>query len=307
MLPGPGTTTARPVVSRAMEYTATNIAPGVFFGEGPRWHNGELWFSDFYCSAIKVLSPDVSVRIEHHFPGQPSGLGWLSDGRLVASSMLDRTVKVHTNGEWQLLADLSHIATFHTNDLVVGPNDDIYVGNFGFDLDGEVERRGFETVLGDHPTAALARIDKHGTVTTVATGLHFPNGMVITPDGKTLIVAETAAIQLSAFDINADGSLGEQRLWAKTPGLPDGICLDAEGCVWMAAAAMPACFRIREGGEIVDQVTTKYSCYACMLGGESGTDLYIMTAPAHDGNVARIEAKGWVAKATVNVPHAGLP
>jgi sugar lactone lactonase YvrE len=290
-----------------MDYTATNVAPGVFFGEGPRWHHGELWFSDFYCQAIKVLSPNGSVRIEHNFPGQPSGLGWLSDGTMVASSMLDRTVKVFRNGHWEVLADLSHTATFHTNDLVVGPNDDIYVGNFGFDLDGEVERRGFDVVLADHPTAALARIDKHGNVSEVADGLHFPNGMVITPDGSTLIVAETAALQLTAFTIRPDGTLTDQRVWAKTPGLPDGICLDAEGCVWMAAAAMPFCFRVREGGEIVDQVATEFACYACMLGGDDGRDLYIMTAPAHDATVAGQEAKGWVAKATVSVPHAGLP
>ncbi len=183
------------------------------------------------------------------------------------------------------------------NDMIVNTNGDAYVGNFGFDLDAQAEPQ----------TATLALIKPDGSVHRVADGLQFPNGMVITPDGSTLIVAETMAQQLTAFDIQPDGSLSNQRVWAETPGLPDGICLDAEGCIWVAAAATPFCFRIAEGGEVKDQVSTQFGTYACMLGGKNGDELFIMTAPAHDAAIARVSAAGWVARATVAVPHAGLP
>jgi sugar lactone lactonase YvrE len=282
----------------AMDYVADNIAPEVFFGEGPRWHDGELWFSDFFAQQIKVLAPeDTKWRVGHDFPGRPSGLGWLPDGTMVASSMLDRTIKAFRNGIWGLYADISGIATFHTNDLIVNNNGDIYIGNFGFDLDA-----------GATPVpASLALVKPDGSVTAVADDLMFPNGMVITPDGSTLVVAESSAARLTAFTIQADGSLTDRRLWAEVPGAPDGICLDAEGCIWVACAATPRCVRIAEGGEIKDTVTTEQNTYACILGGDTGTDLYIMTAPEHHADKARLTPGGWVARATVAVPRAGLP
>jgi sugar lactone lactonase YvrE len=290
-----------------MDYTAENIASGIYYGEAPRWHNGELWFSDFYAHQIKILGSDGTIRVAHDFPDQPSGIGWLPDGTLIASSMIARTVLAFRNGIWETYADINSIAGFHANDLVVNSNGDVYVGNFGFDLDAEVEARGFNEVLADHPTTHLALIKPDGSVQQVGGEVHFPNGIVITPDGSTLIVAETAVMQLTAFTIQPDGTLSDQRVWAKTPGLPDGICLDAEGCVWMAAAAMPFCFRIAEGGEIKDQVSTQFASYACMLGGSEGTDLYIMSAPSHTAHDAAASPQGCIAKVAVSVSRAGLP
>jgi sugar lactone lactonase YvrE len=281
-----------------MEYRAQNLAPEVFFGEGPRWHHGELWFSDFFAQQIKVLGEGSNRwRVAHDFPGRPSGLGWLPDGSMVASSMVDRTIKVFRDGSWHLYADISGIASFHTNDLVVNSNGDVYIGNFGFDLDA-----------GANPVpATLALVKADGSVSAVADDLMFPNGMVITPDGATLVVAESSAARLTAFTIEPDGRLTDRRLWATVPGAPDGICLDADGGIWVACAATPRCVRITEGGEITDTVTTEQNTYACILGGTSGCELFIMTAPEHDADKARLAPAGWVAHATVAIPRAGLP
>jgi sugar lactone lactonase YvrE len=286
---------------------ASVVATGVFFGEGPRWHEGELWFSDFYANAIKALAPDGTLRVAHEFPGLPSGLGWLPDGTLLAVSMVERAVLAHRDGGWVRHGDLSDIATFHANDMVVDDRGNAYVGNFGFDLDAEVEARGFGAVIADHPTASLALVRPDGSAHAVAEDLHFPNGMVVTPDGGTLIVAETAGLCLTAFTIRPDGTLTDRRRWAQLEVLPDGICLDADGGVWVAAAAMPLCIRVVEGGGVTDEVRTDAPSYACMLGGDDGRTLFVMNAPDHTAAVAAGEAKGFVSSVVVDVPRAGRP
>jgi len=286
----------------------TVLATGLYFGEGPRWHAGRLWFSDFYDHAVKSVGAAGDVRVELKIDDHPSGLGWLPDGRLLVVSMNQRRVLRLDADGLHMHADLTGVAAHRANDMVVDGQGRAYVGNFGFPLDDELKRRGVEGVLADHPTANLARVDADGSVHLAAAGLHFPNGTVITPDGRTLIVAETLALRLTAFDIAADGSLSNQRVWAPV-GMraPDGICLDANGHVWIANAIAPECVLFAPGGEIVATVATDQPCFACMLGGEDGRTLFMMTAPSSVADVVSTGRQGHIVTARVQVPHAGRP
>ena len=208
-------------------------------------------------------------------------------------------------------ADLSGIATFHCNDMVVDGTGRAYVGNFGFDLDGEMAARGVESVLAEHTAAALARVDPDGSVHVAAEDLHFPNGSVITPDGRTLIVAETFGLRLTAFTIADDGSLHDRRIWADLGfRAPDGICLDAEGHIWVANPLAPECMLVAEGaegGDIIDVVDTGAPCYACMLGGADRSTLYMLTAANSTAEAASAARTGRVMAVDVEVPGAGRP
>ena len=280
-----------------------------YFGEGPRWRNGRLWFSDFYAKSVKSVSLEGDLRREFEVDDQPSGLGWMPDGSLLIVSMTRRRIlRRSLSGEMSVHADLSDIATFHCNDMVVDAQGRAYVGNFGFDLHREYASRGPASVYADHTTAKLALVSPDGSVSIAADDMHFPNGSVITPDGKTLIVGETLANRLTAFDIAPDGSLSGRRVWASTaPRPPDGIALDASGAIWVANPRAPECVRFAEGGEVLDMVATSQNCFACMLGGADGRTLFMLTAPTSMSQQAAAAPKGWVEVATVNVPHAGLP
>lgn len=287
---------------------ATVLAGGLYFGEGPRWRNGRLWFSDFYDHQVKSMDASGAMRTELEIDDQPSGLGWLPDGRLLVVAMHRmQLLRVDPDGV-KVHADLAGVADYHTNDMVVDASGRAYVGNFGFRLDQAVKERGIESVLADHPTARLARVDPDGRVHAAATDLHFPNGTVITEDGRTLIVAETLAMRLTAFDVGPDGALSNRRVWA-TLGMraPDGICLDANGHVWVANALAPECVLVAPGGEIVGRVETDEPCYACMLGGEDRRTLFIMTAPSSMPDIVSTTRHGHVARADVETPGAGRP
>jgi sugar lactone lactonase YvrE len=284
------------------------LAEGLYFGEGPRWRDGRLWFSDFYDHAVKSIDSDGSTRTELAIDDQPSGLGWLPDGRLLVVAMHRRQVlRVDPDGV-RLHADLADVASYHANDMVVDTHGRAFVGNFGFPLDEAIRTRGVESVIADHPTARLARVDPDGSVHVAATNLHFPNGMVITPDGKTLIVAETLAMQLTAFDIGPGGTLSNRRVWAPL-GMraPDGICLDASGHVWIANAIAPECVRVAPGGEITTTVETSQPCFACMLGGDDRRTLFAMTAPSSVADAVSTVRQGRIECAGVQAPGAGRP
>ncbi len=284
------------------------LAEGLYFGEGPRWRDGRLWFSDFYDHAVKSIDSDGSTRTELAIDDQPSGLGWLPDGRLLVVAMHRRQVlRVDPDGV-RLHADLADVASYHANDMVVDTHGRAFVGNFGFPLDEAIRTRGVESVIADHPTARLARVDPDGSVHVAATDLHFPNGMVITPDGKTLIVAETLAMQLTAFDIGPGGTLSNRRVWAPL-GMraPDGICLDASGHVWIANAIAPECVRVAPGGEITATVETSQPCFACMLGGDDRRTLLAMTAPSSVADAVSTVRQGRIESAGVGIPGAGRP
>ena len=255
-------------------------ATGLLFGECPRWHDDRLWVSDFHRHQVLTIDSSGNLEPVVDVPNQPSGLGWLPDGRLLVVSMLDRKLlRLDPTGLVEH-ADLSHIATFHCNDMVVDANGRAYVGNFGFDLDQYVKTKDPEYTLIDPElvTATMARVDPDGTIHPVADELRFPNGTVITPDGSTLIVGETCGARLTAFDMQPDGSLQNRRTWASLEqDPPDGICLDAEGCIWVAIPIRNECIRVAEGGEIVDRVMTSAQCYACALGGPDRKTLFLTT------------------------------
>jgi sugar lactone lactonase YvrE len=291
-----------------MTHATRVLAEGIYFGEGPRWHEGRLWFSDFFAHAVKSVSLTGDLRTEFEIDDQPSGLGWMPDGSMLIVSMKKRQVLRRTReGKSAVHADLNSIATFHCNDMVVDAKGFAYVGNFGFDLDAELAARGVESVLAQHATAKLACVSPTGAVSVAASDMHFPNGSVITPDGKTLIVGETFAGCLTAFDIGAEGKLSNRRVWASTmPRVPDGIALDAKGNIWIANPIAPECALIAQGGEVVHVINTDQPCYACMLGGDDGRSLFMLTAPPLAPGGAHAPG-GKILVTKVDVGHAGRP
>jgi len=280
-------------------------AEGIYFGEAPRWHDGRLWFSDFYGRCVHALAPDGSDEIVLRTDGPPSGLGWLPDGSLLVVSMLDhRVLRQAPDGTVSVHADVSALARYKSNDMLVDPAGRAYVGNFGFDTHPPAP-----AVLTPEPTS-LACVQPGGRVTEAASGLVFPNGMALTPDGATLIVAETFAGRLTAFDVAPDGTLSGRRTWADLSAAgvrPDGICLDAEGAVWVANAAEPSCLRVRPGGAITAEEHFSQRCFACALGGPDRRTLYVMTAPSSVQSEAEQAPRGRVETVRVAVPGAGLP
>jgi sugar lactone lactonase YvrE len=285
------------------------LADGFHFGEGPRWREGRLWFSDFQGHAVKSVSLAGDLRTEFEIDDQPSGLGWTPDGSLLVVSMKKRQLLRRTpDGKIALHSDLSGIATGNCNDMVVDAQGRAYVGNFGFDLDARMAARAAGETLTDTPTAKLALVDADGRASVAAEDMHFPNGSVITPDGRTLIVAESMSCELTAFDIGADGRLSNRRLWAATgDASPDGIALDAEGAIWVANPRAHECLRIAEGGKVLEVVDPGDSCFACMLGGDDGRTLFMLTAERTASHQTAATPTGRVVIAAVDTPRAGFP
>lgn len=276
------------------------ILDGLAFPESPRWHAGTLWFSDFYTHHVHRLWPDGRCETVVEVPGQPSGLGWLPDGRLLVVSMTDRRLLRLDPGGLALGADLSTLAPFHCNDMVVDAQGRAYVGNFGFDLHARATPRATGLIL----------VEPDGRARVVAEDLHFPNGAVITPDGAMLIIAESYAQRLTAFDIAADGTLSRRRVWAELPARvgPDGICLDAEGAVWLAAPVTREVLRVREGGEIVCRIPLPGQPVACMLGGADRCTLYIPAGKVMLSPQESLRLRpGTIHALAVDVPGVGWP
>lgn len=281
------------------ERTLATVHTGIDFGEGPRWRDGKLWFSDFYRHGVFTLDDQgVETRMVT-VEQQPSGLGWMPDGTLLITSMLDQKLLAWTEAEGlREHADLSSVAVDRCNDMVVAADGTAYVGNFGFSIDDG----------GDVAFAKLARVSPDGTVHVAADDLMFPNGSVITPDDRTLIVGETFGGQYTAWDIEPDGSLTNRRIWAKVDGhAPDGCCLDADGAIWMADVSNRRFCRLHEGGEISETIEVDGLAIACMLGGDDGRTLFLFVSPGtHADDVA---GKGASVIMTTRVEHgaAGRP
>ena len=274
------------------------LAEGFAFLEGPRWHNGQLWVSDMHDD--RVLTVDLAGRSETvvEVPGQPSGLGWLPDGRLLVVSMTDRRLLRLDASGLNVVADLSAVATFHCNDMVVDAHGRAYVGNFGYDFEAGMPRR----------SAALALVLPDGTVHTAAEDLEFPNGAVLTPDGGTLIVAESFGARLTAFDVGANGRLSRRRIWAALQGaVPDGICLDAEGAMWIASPLSKEVLRVREGGQVMERLPTSAQAIACMLGGPDRRTLFVLTAQSFHRDECRAQRNARIEAVEVDVAGASLP
>ena len=293
--------------STQMHADWTLVIDGVDFGEGPRWHDGRLWFSDFYqrtISSVEIHPDGTGTRhVELQHDGRPSGLGWLPDGRLLFVSMLDRKVmRCEADGTVVEHADLSAVTGGHCNDMVVAEDGTAYVGNFGFDLEGGE---------GVEPTT-LVIVRPDGNVTSSTHPLLFPNGAVITPSNRTLIVGETFGGQYTAFTIDHDGSLTEPRIWATVRGTaPDGCTLDEEEGIWYSDAAGRQIVRVIGSGDIHDPSTirmgTPNNTYACMLGGDDGRTLFVITCEDASPDVAAGTATGAIHSTRIEVAHAGRP
>ena len=287
-----------------MTNTTEILIDGLTFTEAPRWHEGRLYFSDFFTH--QVLAVDTKGQLETivKTPYQPSGLGWLPDGSLLIVSMNDQKLLRFNNGELTEAADLSRLANHYCNDMVVDRNGNAYIGNFGFDLHGGESLKPTNLIL--------VRPEEDPCV--VAENLFFPNGTVITPDGKTLILGETFSSCLTAFDINSDATLSNRRVWADLSAIeegyapvPDGICLDAEGAIWVASPSTNDVIRIEEGGSLLDKVEVEIGAFACMLGGEMGNTLFISTAKDSKEEICLKEKSARIETIEVSIPRAGLP
>ena len=286
----------------------TILMDGLTFGEGPRWHNGKFYFSDFYSHRVFSLDMEGNSELIVEVPNQPSGLGWLLDGTMLIVSMKDRKLLSYKNNTLKEVADLSFLAGFHCNDMVVDDQGNAYIGNFGFN-----------TYSGEEVKPANLILVRPGETPCVAADdLLFPNGTVITPDGKTLIVGETYAARLTAFDVNPDATLSNRRVWADLTlsvddgddvPVPDGMCLDTEGAIWVASPTTAEVIRVKEGGEILDRVLVSTNAYACMLGGDDLRTLFICTSNASgvDPEAALREKSGKIEVVRVEVPGAGKP
>jgi sugar lactone lactonase YvrE len=274
---------------------------GLAFPESPRWHEGALWFSDFYDHRVCRVTADGRAETAAEVPGQPSGLGWLPDGRLLVVSMNDRRLLRLDGDSLVEVADLSALAPAPCNDMLVDGQGRAYIGNFGFDLQGRAP----------FASTSLVLVTPDGRARVAAADMHFPNGTVLTPDGRTLIVAESYAQRLTAFDVMEDGSLARRRVWAQLEGKgvgPDGICLDAEGAVWLASPVTREVLRVREGGQITHRLPTANQAVACMLGGEQRKTLFVLTGRVLvTPEQSRAERSGMIHAARVEVGGAGLP
>ena len=297
-----------------MSREITTVVSGQSYLEGPRWHEGRIWFSDFYLNCVYSAAEDGGdLRTEAEVPQQPSGLGWLPDGRLLVVSMRDkRILRREADGSLVTHADLAGWVTAVPNDMVVDDQGRAYVGEFGFDLMG-----GAPLAPGD-----LLRVDPDGTVTPVARGMWFANGSVIT-DAGVLLVDETFGNRVSAFDIQADGGLTGRRTWAQFGELPtetdqaaalpqikvapDGCCLDAEGALWIADGLGGRLIRVREGGEIAEEIAVGSGVFACMLGGADGRTLFACSAPDFLEHNRRDTREANLLAIRVDVPRAGRP
>ncbi|KAH8897998.1 putative lactone hydrolase [Thozetella sp. PMI_491] len=286
-------------MGREIKTIVTNIS----YGEGPRWHDGRLWFADFYTHQVLSVREDGGdLRVEAVVPEQPSGLGWLPDGRLLVISMRDaKILRREPSGALETHADLSAHVGGLLNDMLVDPAGRAYVGNFGFDL-----MHGAPLA----PTALLlVQPDGHVLVAT-APDLWFPNGTVLTPDGKTLLVAESFGNRISAFGVDLhSGALGHRRDWAtfgpppadrelakvQLAVMPDGCCLDSEGCIWLADSGGQRLLRVREGGEIVEQIDI------------DGRTLFACSAPDFHEETRRNVREAKILAVQVDVPRAGAP
>lgn len=292
----------------------STLVDGLSFTECPRWHEGRLYVSDRYTRRILAIATDGTVSTHARTPDLPAGLGFLPDGCLLITTMRDRKVlRREDDGSLVVHADLSALAPGQLNDMLVDHEGRAWVGNFGFDL------------FGGAPACStvLICVAPDGSAAIAAHDLAFPNGAVLAPDGRTLIIAETMANRLSAFTISGD-ALTSRRTWAAFGDLPtttdvaqiiseanvvpDGICLDAEGAIWVADVVKQRLIRVAEGGAMLDELKTNGLCaFACMLGGDDGRTLFACAAPTFDDTEAAANHRSVVLMTRVAVPHAGLP
>jgi sugar lactone lactonase YvrE len=280
------------------------LMTGIAFGESPRWGDDDrLWFSDW--GAQEVIAVDLAgrseVMVRVDFPSFPMCIDWLADGRLLIVSARDGLLlRREPDGSLVTHTDLGGLSEkgHPWNEIVVDGRGNAYINNQGFDFPG-----------GEFAPGTIALLTPDGSVRQVADGIAFPNGMAVTPDNSTLIVAESYGNRLTAFEIAADGSLSNRRAWAELgDGVPDGICIDAEGAVWYGDVPNKHCVRVREGGEVLETIDLDRGCFACMLGGADRRTLFMVATewrgPEHMADGART---GQVLTAPAHAPGVGWP
>jgi sugar lactone lactonase YvrE len=272
---------------------------GLVFPESPRWHDHHLWFSDWGAHEVIALDLDGKSEVIARVPSFPMCIDRLPDGRLLIVSASDGLLLCREpDGSLATYADLTDLADHKWNDIVVDGRGNAYVNNIGFDFPG-----------GEFVPGILALVTPEGAARQVADGVAFPNGMVVTPDNSTLILAESYGNKLTAFDIAADGSLSNPRVWADLQGgAPDGICLDAESAIWYGDVPNKRCVRVREGGEVLQTIDLDRGCFACALGGADKTTLFLTANDWHGpANMTDGERMGQVLTAAAPAPGAGWP
>lgn len=270
----------------------------LMFPESPRWHEGRLWVADWAAQQIVAVDLEGKSAVVGHVASFPFSIDWRPDGRLVVISSADRSLLTESaDGPPAPSTDLRGLSERPWNEIVVDGRGNTYVNNIGFDFPG-----------GEFAPGFIALVTPDGAARVVAQDVAFPNGMAVTPDNGTLILGESYGNRLTAFDIAADGTLSNRRIWAETPGdHPDGICLDADGAVWYADVGNRRCVRVAAGGEVLQTIEFDRGCFACMLGGPDGRTLFCVTNQ-FEGNSAPHEAKaGQVLAVQAPAPAAGWP
>jgi sugar lactone lactonase YvrE len=246
------------------------LLTGLAFGESPRWHEDRVWLCDWVAQEIMAVDLEGKSEVIAHvqFPSVPMCIDFLPNGRLlVVSTQEKRLLSREPNGSLVTYADLSGLSASSWNEIVVDGRGNAYINGSSFDF-----LTGKELASG-----IIALVTPDGSVRRVADGIAFPNGMVVTPDNSTLIVAESFGKRLTAFDIADDGGLSNRRVWADLgDGAPDGICLDAENAIWYADVPNKRCMRVREGGEVLQVINLDRGCFACALGGVDGRTLFLV-------------------------------
>jgi sugar lactone lactonase YvrE len=284
-----------------MEMTTPQVLmTGISFGESPRWHDGRLWFADWGAQELIAVDTEGASEVVLGVDSFPFCIDWLSDGRLLVVSAREQALlRQEPDGSLVRHADLSGLSEHPWNEIVVDGRGNAYVNNIGFDLGA-----------GDFAPGLIAVVTADGSARQVADGIAFPNGMAITPDGSTLIVAESYAAALTAFDIEADGDLSNRRIWAELGegAAPDGICLDAEGAVWYGDVPNRHCRRVAEGGEVLETIELDRGCFACALGGDDGRTLFMVTREWNGlESVEETERSGQIVTAPAPAPRAPTP
>jgi sugar lactone lactonase YvrE len=271
------------------------LMKGLGFGESPRWHEGRLWFSNWGMQEVVAVDLDGRSEVIVRVPTTiPFSIDWLLDGQLLIVSGPERLLlRREADGSLVTHADLRQLTDHSCNEIVVDGRGNAYVNGGGFDLPGVA-------------SGMIALVTASGSARQVADGLAFPNGMAVTSDNSTLIIAESHGRRLTAFDIAADGGLSNRRVWADLgDGVPDGICIDADNAVWYADVPNKRCVRVREGGEVLKTVNADRGCFACTLGGMGKKTLFIMAAEWH-GFAKMMDGMGTGQVLTVEAPAPGV-
>jgi len=279
-------------------YRTATLVRGLAFPEGPRWHGGRLWFTDQHARTVNAVDEAGRLQRVAETEDLPGGLAWLPDGSMLVVFMTQRRLMRFDRGEFGEYVDLSRLAAFHCNDMVADARGRVYAGNFGYDLHGGDPPRETEIIL----------VDTDAGAEVFAGQVIFPNGSIITPDGRTLLVAETFAHRIAAFGLDDRGRMTSRRIWAELgTATPDGICLDAEGALWIASPGSGELLRVAQGGAVLARCETIGTPYACMLGGADRRTLFVCTAETDDPKQALALASGRIEQVRVETPGDGLP